>query len=92
MIRDDYPALAEVLGGWWHEDAGSPADALRQYLADGAPGAAAAADEIDVLLATAQDLGAASLALGNAWHAPVTGTTFREFFEGLRDELRQAAS
>ncbi len=91
-LRAEYPALDEMFGTWWHEDSGSPDQALARYLECGAPDAAAAADEIDRLLASGLDLPEASLALGNVWLVDKFGTTYRQYYLDLRDALRQAAT
>ena len=89
----DYPALGHVLGAYFHEDAGSPEAALRLYLDDGAERAGEAADEADALLAAEDEDGLAlwSRRLGNSWDVTRSGGTHREFFERLRDALREAA-
>jgi hypothetical protein len=69
----------------------SPEAARAEYRADGAPWAGEAAADIDRLLADVPDeagLEQWSRRLGNSWHPPHFGLTYREFFERLRDALR----
>ena len=91
----DYPALWRVLGMFWNEDAeGSPDDSLAAYLASGADDVANVVADLGRLLAedrSEEDLARLSLRLGNAWHVPDFGMTYREFFERLRAALRAVA-
>ena len=93
-MRDRYPALGHVLGAYFHGDAdGGPPGALEQYVEDGARGAAEAAAEIDDLLATVPDeeLPRCSRLLGNSWEVERWGMNHRQFFERLRETLREHA-
>lgn len=91
----DYPDLAYVIGGYFHEDAeGGPEGALREYVAEGAERAADALPEVEALLASVPDeasLEKCADRLGNAWDVPRFGMTYREFFERVRDVLREHA-
>jgi hypothetical protein len=91
----NYPNLEQVVGGYFHQDAeGGPEGSLREYVADGAERAAAALAEVEALLAAVPDeagLEKCADRLGNAWDVPRFGMTYREFFERVRDVLREHA-
>jgi hypothetical protein len=77
---------------YWDEDAGGSPDAsLAAYLAEGADDVAGVLRDLDTLLATDANLAGAARILGMQWDVTAFGMTYGEFFEGLRDALRQAA-
>jgi hypothetical protein len=97
----DYPALTELLAGYyhqdWREDHDSPDAALQSFVRDAsAETVAAAAAEIDRLLSAGYDDTALSQLLVDGFDcnyvAETDGLTSAAWLTQVRDSLRAAAS
>jgi hypothetical protein len=97
----DYPALTQLLGGYyhqdWREDHTSPETALEAFIRDASPETvAAAATEIDRLLAAGFDATALAQLLADGFDcnyvAETDGLTSAAWLTKVRDSLRAVAS
>jgi hypothetical protein len=97
----DYPALTQLLGGYyhqdWREDHASADAALQAFVRDASPQTvAAAANEIDRLLGAGFDAAALAQLLVDGFDcnyvAEADGLTAAAWLAHLRDSLRAAAS
>ena len=97
----DYPALTQLLGGYyhqdWREDHASPEAALRAFVADtSAETVAAAADDIDRLLRAGFDPSSLDQLLVDGFdcnYVPETdGLAAAAWLTQVRDSLRAAGS
>jgi hypothetical protein len=96
----DYPALAQLFGGYfhqdWREDHASPDDALQAFARDSSPETVtAAAHDIDRLLSAGfDDVALAQLiadGLDCNYVAEADGLTAPAWLASIRDSLRAAA-
>jgi len=97
----DYPALTQLLGGYfhqdWREDHASPDAALQAFISDAsAATVAAAANEIDRLLSAGFDATALAQLLVDGFDcnyvAETDGFTAAAWLSQVRDSLRAAAA
>jgi CdiI immunity protein len=97
----DYPALTQLLGGYyhqdWREDHASADAALRAFVQDAsAETVAAAANEIDRLLSAGFDTTALAQLLVDGfdcnYRAEIDGLTAAAWLTQVRDSLRAAGS
>ena len=96
----DYPALTQLLGGYyhqdWREDHTTPEAALQAFVSDASPETvAAAANEIDRLLTAGYDPAALAQLLVDGFDcnylAEADGLSAAAWLAHVRDSLRAAA-